>query len=255
MDALRSLAEGDVFGFLTARDQAQSDSIQYAYDEEIKRIEERRDAQLAAIDAEIEKKQELMQLDQEAHQAQMDQFDKHTEHMKAKMQEEIEAKQQYIADMKTLVEELDRGELISFDSLMNIKDERLKEQAMSRQVEMLKLMYLEQQIEVAGNRLSQSVADANVKQFYDTIFGPGAANSIMGATGGGIPMQGNVSQTLIDTALGQMGGGPYDVTSDVRYQAAQEDAGTIGAFKESKTGETNTVVTEGTINQKVSSLS
>jgi TP901 family phage tail tape measure protein len=92
LGGLGALAEGDVFGFLDARQAAEENARQYSQAEEIKNIEEKRDATTEAIDlerdqrveaiqAEIDKRQEALEKQAEGHEARMSQLQKEREQM------------------------------------------------------------------------------------------------------------------------------------------------------------------------------
>jgi TP901 family phage tail tape measure protein len=92
LGGLGALAEGDVFGFLDARQAAEENARQFSASEEIKVIEEKRkaateaidlerDARIEAIQAEIDKKQEALERQAEGHEAHMTRLQKERDTM------------------------------------------------------------------------------------------------------------------------------------------------------------------------------
>jgi TP901 family phage tail tape measure protein len=92
LGGLGALAEGDVFGFLDARQAAEENARQFSASEEIKVIEEKRkaateaidlerDARIEAIQAEIDKKQEALERQAEGHEAHMARLQKERDTM------------------------------------------------------------------------------------------------------------------------------------------------------------------------------
>jgi hypothetical protein len=92
LGGLGALAEGDVFGFLDARQAAEENARQFSASEEIKVIEEKRkaateaidlerDARIEAIQAEIDKKQEALERQADGHEAHMARLQKERDTM------------------------------------------------------------------------------------------------------------------------------------------------------------------------------
>jgi TP901 family phage tail tape measure protein len=92
LGGLGALAEGDIFGFLDARQAAEENAREYSQAEEIKAIEEKRKAETEAIDlerdmrveaiqAEIDKRQEALEKQAEGHEARMAQLQKESDQM------------------------------------------------------------------------------------------------------------------------------------------------------------------------------
>jgi TP901 family phage tail tape measure protein len=92
LGGLGALAEGDVFGFLDARQAAEENARQFSASEEIKVIEEKRkaateaidlerDARIEAIQAEIDKKQEALERQADGHEAHMTRLQKERDTM------------------------------------------------------------------------------------------------------------------------------------------------------------------------------
>ena len=72
LGALGKLASGDVFGFLQDREAIAQEADSFAYDNQIKAIEDRRDAEIESIDETIKKKEEQTDKFVKAQQKQID---------------------------------------------------------------------------------------------------------------------------------------------------------------------------------------
>ena len=82
LGGLGALAQGDVIGFLEAQQQAEENAREYSQSEEIKNIEEKRDAAVEAIDLERDKRIEAIQEEIDKRQEALEkQADGHEAHM------------------------------------------------------------------------------------------------------------------------------------------------------------------------------
>ncbi len=81
LGGLSALASGDVFGFLESQRQMAQDSAQFGFDQEIEQIDEKRNLAVEGLQEEIDKKQEALELQAEAHEARMIQLEKEREQM------------------------------------------------------------------------------------------------------------------------------------------------------------------------------
>ena len=81
LGGLSALASGDVFGFLESQRQMAQDSAQFGFDQEIEQVDEKRNLAVEGLQEEIDKKQEALELQAEAHEARMIQLEKEREQM------------------------------------------------------------------------------------------------------------------------------------------------------------------------------
>jgi TP901 family phage tail tape measure protein len=81
LGGLSALASGDIFGFLDSQRQMAQDSAQFGFDQEIEQIDETRNVAVEGLQEEIDKKQEALELQAEAHEARMIQLEKEREQM------------------------------------------------------------------------------------------------------------------------------------------------------------------------------
>jgi TP901 family phage tail tape measure protein len=105
LGGLGALAEGDIFGFLDAQQAAEENAREFSASEEIKLIEEKKNAAVEAIDterdrrvealqAEIDKRQEALEKQAEGHEAHMNRLQKERDKMAANASKTIAEMQQ-----------------------------------------------------------------------------------------------------------------------------------------------------------------
>jgi TP901 family phage tail tape measure protein len=105
LGGLGALAEGDIFGFLDAQQAAEENAREFSASEEIKLIEEKKNAAVEAIDterdkriealqAEIDKRQEALEKQADGHEAHMDRLQKERDKMAANASKTIAEMQQ-----------------------------------------------------------------------------------------------------------------------------------------------------------------
>jgi TP901 family phage tail tape measure protein len=117
LGGLSALASGDVFGFLESQRQMAQDSAQFGFDQEIEQIDEKRNVAVEGLQEEIDKKQEALELQAEAHEARMAQLETEREQMAKNFAKNI-------ADMQSLSDGLAaiRGNDKILEWLNTIKD-------------------------------------------------------------------------------------------------------------------------------------
>ena len=128
LGGLGALAEGDVFGFLDARQAAEENARQFSASEEIKVIEEKKKAAVDAIDLERDKRIEAIQIEIDKKQEALEkQADGHEAHM-ARLQKERDTMatnaSKTIAEMQATSDSIAgiKSNPVILDWLTNMKD-------------------------------------------------------------------------------------------------------------------------------------
>jgi hypothetical protein len=138
--ALGKLASGDVFGFLQDRQAMANEAKSFSYDNEIKAIEERRDAETNSIDEVIDKKNEQTEKFVAAQQKQIDkvqeQMDLEQEAMNQAERDTEERIRKYARIREAHSDELDKqitAQNIKVDKMKTINEGMKTEQILSFQ--------------------------------------------------------------------------------------------------------------------------
>ena len=151
--ALGKLASGDVFGFLQDRQAMANEAKSFSYDNEIKAIEERRDAEVDSIDKTIEKKnkqteefvkaqqkqidkiQEQIDLEKEAMdraekdtQERIKQYERIRKAQSDKLDDQITKQNSSINTMKTVNEGMKAEQILSFQDVTKAYGEEIAKQ-------------------------------------------------------------------------------------------------------------------------------
>lgn len=117
LDALSALAEGDVFGFLTARNEMQANAADYAYEQEINRIEERKNLENEVLQARIDKRQEEMDLASRAHDAAMQAMEDEKQAFFTSQDEKIAKQKTANEEMSKMIDGIKNGEIEAIDAV------------------------------------------------------------------------------------------------------------------------------------------
>lgn len=133
LSALQRLASGDVFGFLQARTEMGQDAQQFSYDNQIKAIEDKRDAETKAIDDTIEKEQEKQK-----------QYEKN-------QQDKIDLLNDQIDAERKLQEQQRKGFDKQLEDFKRLKEERIKDLRDARERETIKRQAIQKVIDAAAN--------------------------------------------------------------------------------------------------------
>lgn len=171
--ALEKLASGDVFGFLQEREQLSQQAQEFAYDKTIQGIEDRRDMELDAIDKTINKKEELMDLNQKAHDDQMEMFDKETEKHSEELEKRLQNKSANNADMKDLVDGVAKGEIESFQEVRKAFGLELALKYKDLVAALVKETSAKLQAQIASGEIETNVAKQELIGMYESFYGPG----------------------------------------------------------------------------------
>jgi TP901 family phage tail tape measure protein len=200
LSALQKLASGDVFGFLQTRQELGQSAQQFAYDNEIERIEDKRDAEVAAIDAVIEAEQKQQEKFEKNNQEKIDliqdQIDAEKDLQEARrkafeeqLEEFQETKTKRIEDLKDAEEKerekrkkyseirqaADAQEIVSAKDLTKVLGPELAAPYIEAQKQIIKKMYL---AEIAAGE-EESAAIEAVRRVYEIFMGlsPGSISS------------------------------------------------------------------------------
>lgn len=189
LGGLKALAEGDVFGFLEARQEMSAAAQDFAFENEIEKIEAVRDAEneridnliereqkrqeefekaqqkrLDAIDDEIDKQNELRDVLDESHQAELDRIDRRIKRRQNEIEDEIRGKQRTISELRSVREAILAGETVSAEKLAKV----LGEPWVRRQEQIIKAAYL---AKLAEPGITQEEAAMAVAPLYQILKG------------------------------------------------------------------------------------
>jgi TP901 family phage tail tape measure protein len=139
--ALQKLASGDVFGFLQERTAMGQAAQQFAYDQQIQNIEDRRDQEIEAIEDVIEKEQERQ-----------DQYEK-------LHQDKIDAINDQIDAERKLQEEQRKGFEKELEDFQKKKEKRIEDLQDAKEKEQLKREKLQDIMDKANNQQIVSAKD------------------------------------------------------------------------------------------------
>ncbi len=167
MNALKSLAEGDIFGFLAARNEQAANATEYAYDQEIAKIEERKNAEVEAVQEQIDAKQKLMEKNQEAHDAQMKAFDDETKKQSEELQNRFDERKLKNGEMETLINGIKEGEIQSYK---DITEQFGEEVAKRYEIYIRDLIKKEHSRMVVEDRASVADQMAYVREAYMSLY-------------------------------------------------------------------------------------
>lgn len=203
--ALQKLASGDIFGFLQAREEMGGAARNFAFDNEIQSIEDKRDAEIKAIDDVIEaerKRQEdfeklnqdridlirdqidaerdAMDAAQEAHDQKIKNFTKEKRErlqtLKLMKQDELDKRR----ETNEALDKINQGQLLSAEELANLLGEQRAKPYILEQKEILKTEMLKKYIEMQGKYPEKSASELQQLAYYELI---DLFNSVYGAAG------------------------------------------------------------------------
>lgn len=171
LSALSKLAQGDIFGFIMERQEKAGKAAEYSYDREIEKIEERKDAELQAIDDVIKAKQKEKELNDENHQIMMDNYDDVTEAGKRAYETRIQNQRTHNAEMTTLIDQLNNGEVATVQEVTAQFGIELGKRYEERQKHVARAMVLEsRQLIFTGQSTVQKEA-ARLVEFGKAMYG------------------------------------------------------------------------------------
>jgi len=159
LGALGKLASGDIFGFIMDRQQMVADAANFAYDQELSKIEDRKNAKIDALNEEKE-------LESRLHQQKMDDFDTITQRIIDQKQETIDAKSAELGELKTLQDSFDAGRMLSATELSKFLKEKEIAPIIAAQREIIKKQFIAEYM--AGK--SKTEAFKNVYPLLKQLF-------------------------------------------------------------------------------------
>jgi TP901 family phage tail tape measure protein len=171
MSALQSLAEGDVFAFLGARNEMQANAADYAYEQEIQRIEDRKSAETEAIQDAIDKKQEQMDLDQRAHDSAMKGIEDEKQAYIDAQNAKIEQQRINNNEMQTLIENIREEELASIKDIEKAFGTSEAFKYKTRIDNLLKETHALLQQQIIQRDITTQDATAELSSMYRDVFG------------------------------------------------------------------------------------
>lgn len=135
LGALGKLASGDIFGFIMDRQQMVADAANFAYDQELSKIEDRKNAKIDALNEEKE-------LESRLHQQRMDDFDTITQRIIDQKQEAIDAKSAELGEIKNIQDAFDSGRMLSAEELSKFLKKKEIEPIIAAQQEIIKKQFM-----------------------------------------------------------------------------------------------------------------
>lgn len=229
LGALSELASGNVFGFLQARQEVAQQAKDFAYQNEIDKIEERRDVELESIDNTIEKKQELIDLSNKAHDEQMEAFDKETEKQSRALDRQYQRQSKHVQDMRGLQDNIAEGQIKTYDEVKAAFGKKLADEYKMLIESQIKATAAELQAQVITGKITQEEAQKSIITMFNSLQGGTAYTGGTPTNPGGYSNAiGPGDYALLARLLGlpAMSGGPANRTTD--YGAPSTGGSTPG---------------------------
>jgi len=200
LGALQSLASGNVFGFLQAREQMGEQARDFSYQNEIQKIEDKRDAEIDAIDRAIDKKNEQIDLNNKAHDEQMKAFDKETEKHSKELDKQYKRQSAHVNSMKNLQKEIADGQIVTYDEMKKAYGKRLADEYKMLVENQIKATALELRAQVTAGRMEGSEAQKRLIDMYNALQGgtayTGGTPTAIGGYSKAVPNYATLSEIL-----------------------------------------------------------
>jgi len=183
LGALEKLASGDVFGFLQERESLSAAAQDFSIDQQIQDIEERRDLEIEALQDQVDKKEELMQLNQEAHEIAMENFDKETQKQADALQEQVDKQRTHVGDMNKFQDQIAQGQIVSYSRMREAFGDHLAEQYKMEFDQLMRSTAASLSAQVSLGRITAKEAENELLQLHRGFFPiiSGTPGSVQGA--------------------------------------------------------------------------
>jgi cell wall-associated NlpC family hydrolase len=148
----------------------QANAADYAYEQEIQRIEDRKNAESEAIQDTIDKKQEEMDLSQRAHDDAMKAIEDEKKAYSDAMDERITAQKTKNESMSTLIDDIKNEEIQSMEKVTEAFGVEAAKRYKEEVTLQMQATYALLQKQIIGGETTRSAAESSLLDMYNALF-------------------------------------------------------------------------------------